>query len=269
MLLLFSAQLRSQEKVHANAEAASVLSFIGEAYALDSEKLLYTEEHRIARDATGAYLTSRVRYRAPQGQLIADKKLDFRANVLMPNLNFTDLRNGSLLNVHLGKSLLLEKVSGNLAEQANGGQAEQKLSQERIAIDDSDGPVVVDAGFDQLVLQYWQQLLAGESLAFDFLALSRGSLVGFELAKVSEDQRSVVLEIKARSWVISLLLEPIRLTYAKADGRLLEYRGVTNIAQAQDGKVLEDNYNARIRYRYLKPSGTKQAAEPLQLKESP
>jgi len=110
---------------------------------------------------------------------------------------------------------------------------------------------VIDAGFDRLVERFWDQLKEGEDLEFEFLALSRASLISFRVYRTSISETQVGLAIAPANWFLDMLMDPIALNYDRQTGRLLEYRGVTNIQALVDGEVSEDNFTAWIKYRYL------------------
>lgn len=232
---------------------AQDLVFIGHATDLDSDRLLYVETHRVQLDASAQYQEAEVQYRDAEGELIALKKLDYRPHVLRPQLAFEDKRDGSRLRV--------ENQNARIALETEQGKQKSRdivrFSREDL--------VIVDAGFDRMVRKYWQNLLDGETIYFEFLALSRSSLVSFKLLQKSLDSGHMELAIVPTNWLVNMLMDPIELRYERDSKRLMEYRGVTNIRAWEQGKLSEDNYHARIRYEYRPVAET--ASVPVAFKE--
>lgn len=217
---------------------AQELRFSGQAYDLESGELLYSEHHRVQLTQEGRYSSSTASYRYPDGREIAKKELDYSSNPLSPVLQFDDFRAQTSLSVRPeSNQLLLDEVQGD----------DSRLEVVELP---EDGPLVVDAGFDQLVMSNWSKLVSGQVLEFDFLALSRASLVPFKVEMIAGDEDTVTLAIAPQNWLIGLLMDPIRLVYERDTARLLRYYGVTNIPVSEDGEVREDNYHAEIRYSY-------------------
>jgi len=218
---------------------AAPFRFIGEAFDLSGQTLLYKETHDIELDDAGAYRRATVSYDDPAGQPIALKKLDYSVQPLRPELDFIDFRTTQQVTVqHDGNDLLLQTKQTDA------------LDLVRIPFDMAT-TTVIDAGFDRLVDRFWDQLKEGEDLEFEFLALSRASLISFRVYRTSISETQVGLAIAPANWFLDMLMDPIALNYDRQTGRLLEYRGVTNIQALVDGEVSEDNFTAWIKYRYL------------------
>jgi len=218
------------------------LVFIGEARDIGGGGLLYTETHRVERDEAGEYLYSRVRYAYPDGTLIAEKTLDFAPSLLMPALQFEDVRTGHQIQtrwVDHGS-----EPSVRLIEQAAGEKRIDSLSVF------SDQPSVIDAGFDRLVEKNWSRLIQGDRIAFDFLALTRGKFVGLVMFVRESDSDSVRIRIEVDNWFFRMLVDPIELEYSRESRRLQSFTGLTNIERVEAGEPSGENYRARIEYRY-------------------
>lgn len=227
---------------------AQNFSFFGKAYDLDTGEWLYSETHHIVLSGQGDYLSAQVVYRYPDGKVIAQKNLDFSDSRLAPALTFLDRRDDSTLTTMTGPDSV-ELIKNT----------QQARTTENVEVEQAQA-LVVDAGFDQLVLENWDKLVAGEVISFDFLALSRASVVPFQVSRISDANTNadinanpgttVTLAIEPESWLIGMLMDPIRLVYDRQTAKLLEYSGVTNIPASESGRVLDENYHARIRYRY-------------------
>jgi hypothetical protein len=233
-------------------------SFLGRAYDQETGKPLYKAIHQIELNKSGEYERYVVDYLSVGGEPIARKQLDFSqtqpGELFRPHLDFFDFRNRDQVktrNVSAGKIALTRTQE----------------TDETVAYDSKE-LLVVDAGFDRLVASRWDALVAGKELEFEFLALTRASLVTLALGQ-TEDQPGdgrIRLSITASNWLLGLLMSPIFLEYDLETRRLLRYEGLTNIARSLEGEpsqVLDENYRAIIEYEYdvSLPTDSKYAAQ--------
>ena len=116
---------------------------------------------------------------------------------------------------------------------------------------------VVDAGFDLLVLKYWDKLLNDQKVEFDFLALTRASFYRFALKKEMIKESEVIFSLRPSSFLLGLIVDPIRLTYDVNSKRLMRFEGITNIEKVLNGMPTGNNYIARIEYQYEKDNNRK------------
>ena len=214
------------------------IEFEGEALTLETNRLVYRENHTVELDAQGQYLRSNVEYVAPDGSLIAQKSLDYSQDQLAPELVFMDKRNDQLIALSReNNKLILEKTENNV------------LTRETIDLD-QDQIIVVDAGFDRLIVDRWDALLSNETVRFSILALTRGELISFKLETQSIESNILTLSLKPSNWLIALLVDTLYLKYDIKKQQLMEYQGLTNILAEENGQLLDTNYTARIRYSY-------------------
>lgn len=219
--------------------AAQLLSFEGRATNPDTSVLLYVEKHQIILSDTGKYLSAYVSYSNPDGEVFAEKTLDYAKNVLTPEMMFYDKRSQERTSVSLNMADAYFKV---LIE------SDKNRSESKVLIDEP--LVVVDAGFDRLIESKWQALQKYKELDFTFLAITRGQLINFEVIQKNLNTHSVFVELHPRNFFINLLVEPISLEYALKTKRLLSFQGLTNIERFENGKRTEENHVARIDYIY-------------------
>ena len=213
-------------------------AFTGEARDIKTGMLLYTEEHFVSLAKDGDYQKSLVRYVAPDGELIANKSLDFGASQFAPMLSF------KYHAYPLEYDASYQNDTFVLATNSPSRESNEE-------IEPSAGQAfVVDGGFDRLLVKFWDQLLSGEERQFDFLAITRGSTIEFALSMVGQTDERVRFRIEPSSWIISLLLDPIFLEYDRESRLLMRYEGLTNIALSEDA----DNVVAVIEYQYEKGS---------------
>lgn len=215
---------------------SSVFSFEGRAFDLDTNLFLYKENHSVKLDENHQYSQSSVIYSDVNDQVFAKKTLDFSGNLMTPMVDFDDTRVGTTVDV--------TKTDGALDVRY------KSVSDEASALIKAVDMMVVDAGFDQMMIQYWDLLLNNKELEFEFLAPTRAQLISFNLKPVNQSEKTIELELAPSNFILGLLFDPIKLTYDKSTKRIMIYQGLTNIEKVKDGKGTGDYYVARIEYSY-------------------
>ncbi|TDG11910.1 hypothetical protein E2F43_16215 [Seongchinamella unica] len=193
---------------------ANGMNAVGSAYSVEDGELRYREIHRCSSE--GDRCT--VEYENPEGELFARKVVDYQDSLQAPSLEMRDLRHGETLTV------------------AGGNEA----------------GVVIDAGFDHYVRLRWEQLVSGETVRFAFLVVGRQQpldMVASKAAAESCAQGRMCFRVALDNWLLSRLVAPIWLEYDAQSRRLLQFRGVSNIRDAQ-GR----SQQVRIDYRYPESS---------------
>lgn len=196
---------------------------IGEAYDLQTQEKLYSEYH----DYQGEQ--HRVIYLDPEGDIIADKQIDYSNGLATPN--FTKVIRGS-------DQVAIDWKNEKISITKNPGK--QKIIKAKT-------PLVIDAGFDHYVRQNWDKLIAGEKLSFYFPLPNRQTLAKLQIAKstctyTSSDQ---CFELNVSNWLLKMLIAPIELGYQPQTQKLMRYRGLSNISDEQGNGFVVD-----IHYRY-------------------
>ena len=197
-------------------------------------RLLYCEFHK---GEFGAEKNS-VIYRAPTGEIIAEKNILWDSSRTQPDIEQKDMRTGERIQVTRGDqwSLSYRENRDANAEQVN------------LALDEID---VVDAGFDQKVRDHWDDLIAGGRLRVMFAAPALQRSVPLRITR--RDPRHcahahaedwVCFLVEADNALVRLFVEPLRLSYDQ-QGRLGVFAGVVNIRDDTGKKQ-----SAVIRYRY-------------------
>ncbi len=214
---------------------ANDFRFTGEATAPDGN-VLYQERHSV--DGTcqeGVFRPQRhsVDYHKPEGkEAFARKDLEYDLSVIRPAVNFIQPDFSEAMDIAYPEPDVLvinwDTPTGD---------------SKRFEVEYPDS-TVVDAGFDNLVRQNWQRMVAGESVDFRFLGPTRGEHYGFVLEPVRSDKVDAdhVVQIRPTGMVLRFLVDPIVLGYNR-NGALTDYYGLTNIRKNQDA-----NYTAHIRY---------------------
>lgn len=223
------------EKTLTTAAPNSVVKFLGQAYDLNSNQLLYREFHRIELDANGNRIQSSVEYRDKDQNVMAFKTLQYDALGYLPSFKLTDKRCGYELKVD---SLDVKQIAISQRWLAHEDSASVKKTKSNT--------MVVDAGFDVYLIKNWQKIIDGEAQLLDFLAPTRSQFIGFRLERRFINEHTVGFSLTADNFFIGLLVDPILLEYDRYTGQILSYEGLTNLEDHKSG----DYYVARIEYSY-------------------
>jgi len=221
-----------------NADSYHSEIFIGFAYDLKTEKLLYSEEHSHFF-LNGNLMRGEVVYRAPGGDIMATKTLNFDESLIAPSFRLEDRRFQHIEGAER-KSNGISLIKGKIPN----------LSRMPIQIPSSPD-LVIDAGFDHFVRKNWSVLSRGEKIDFLFGSPSEQRVFKFQLElkkkKVQEMETHLYLKMSPSSLLLRWLVDPIDLCYIKSKNdnniRLQEYKGITNINRTSDEK-----YRAVIRF---------------------
>lgn len=216
--------------------ATSVLLFEGTAYDINTKDVLYKEQHTITLNERDQYKATAVTYLDSSGEVFAKKTLDFSHDLMSPLVDFEDTR--------VGISVKVSKEDNGLSVRYKSASDSASGIVKRVPM------MVVDAGFDQMLLQYWDVLLNNERLEFEFLAPTRAQLISFSLTPTFQNDAIIGFSLAPSNFFLRLLVDPIKLTYDKLTKRILIYEGLTNIEKTKQGKATGDYYIARIEYHY-------------------
>ena len=227
----------------AMAEESQSLHFTGSAYRLgtdpgESSALVYTEIHQQTGTCKGGRwrpAQDSVSYREPDGAERGTKSVDYRPEPLQPSYTLTDLKFDEHIRV------VNDGDHATIVYEEFGTAEPQRFKVELSP------EAVIDAGFDQWVVQNWNALLGGETLQFEFLAVTRGELFTFEATRIDEARATAgdnIIRIKPAGFLAGFFVEPIFLAYDDR-GYLTDYMGLGNIR-----KNGEANHEVHIRYVY-------------------
>ncbi len=214
---------------HVALSSASTTRILGEAFDLESNQLVYTEEHQFAEDK------HTVVYREPGGTVFANKNLDYSSSGLVPDVNHQNKR--------IDEAIDLRKV-GNGYLEASYIRGDKRINKTAtLALEKN---MVADAGFNSYVLENWQRVVAGETAQFKWFVPSRLKPITLKLKHVEckEVKEGTCFTLTPKSWIIGLALQPIKLTYISRS--LVRYEGRSNIVAASG-----EYHKVRIEYSYM------------------
>jgi hypothetical protein len=202
----------------------------------DDGGVIYQERHSVdgtCQDGVFRPRLHEVAYHKPDGnESFARKVLEYEASVLRPIVNFVQPTFDEAMEITYPEPETLVIKWRTPAGDSKQFQVEYPDN------------TVVDAGFDNLVRQNWQRVVAGESVDFRFLGPTRGEHYGFVIEPVTSNEVEAdhVVQLRPTGMVLRFLVDPIVLGYNR-NGALTDYYGLTNIRKNQD-----TNYTAHIRY---------------------
>lgn len=217
------------------------IKFKGYAYSQNEKTLLYSEHHHVKVNEQGDAQTAKVSYFSNTGELMAEKYLEYHDTGYLPDFEYKNLltKQGFKVNDHETYVAVINK-QGDSEFQERVSKKEQS-------------PMIVDAGFDVFMRANWTELLAGNKKDVAFLSPTRAMFIAFEIELIEPDDNvhdsieTVRFQLRPQNFIIALLVDPIDLNYHKKTGRIMSYKGLTNIETIADP---DKNYVADIEYVY-------------------
>lgn len=184
----------------------------------DNQQALYKEQHLIRSNAQNT-VERLVLYRCMDGTAFARKRVNYQTSALAPAFEFTDVRKGYVegLRYRQNQAALWYRTPGTGTEK-NALIAAQNL--------------VADAGFDEFIRLNWTKLRSGKALPLRFAVPTRLQAYKFSLKQTGESNiagvPAVTFQLKL-SGLLSLISDPIEVSYEKSSKRLLSFQGLSNL----------------------------------------
>lgn len=203
-----------------SATATGADRYEGLAYTQAGGTLVYREFHwRYEEQGAPARL---VVYRCPDGTAFARKRLRAVGDASTPDFEFVDGRDGYREGVRGG---------GGRREVFVQARRDAGIQQRAVQV----GPdSIVDAGFDALIRRHWDELLAGGSVAADFLLPSRFDFLGVSVRRMApsaSEESTVRLRMQLDAWY-GFVAPRTDLAYRASDRWLLRFEGIGSIRDA-------------------------------------
>jgi hypothetical protein len=230
---------------------------IGRVRAVAEGELLYCEYHIFDNndDVQPSIKKTNVEYRAPDQTLIATKSVDYTPGLLRPDVVQIDLRHNELRSSLDSSSKIQATTKDSSQKSVIDVSYRQPNSDELVSKEvNAEDMLVIDAGFDEAVKEYWYDLMRGEKLIINFLSPRLLRAIKLTVSRSSNDncyqevydkKTQVCFLISPSNMVLNLFVKPLSLTYDLASRRLLRFKGDVNITDAQG-----DTQNAIINYYY-------------------
>lgn len=237
-----TALLFTASPIWANPEEEATPWAIGEVFSEDGETLLYREY--LYADHASLDHPTRVHYKTPEGELFAEKSLEYRDPAAAPMIEFEDHR--------LSTRLRTQMPEGNARRMQVAFQANEssRMRETELRLDES---LIIDAGFDVYIRQNWEELTENRRLVADFLVPSRMNTVRVGLTETDtgdcrarhEDIYCFEVRPAGILRVASWFVDPIRVAYERDTRRLIMFDGPGNIPDEEG-----ENRNVLIHYTY-------------------
>ncbi|WMJ69310.1 hypothetical protein [Stenotrophomonas sp. 24(2023)] len=183
---------------------------------------LYREVHWQRGEADGSQRW--VIYQCPDGRPFARKVLPATAQVQARGYELRDARSGQHARVVAGAG----QVTVDWREQADAPPRTATLALPADA--------VIDTGFDAAVRQHWSTLMQGTAVTLPFLVPGRQRFYPVRVqhtgAVTWNGLPAQAIRVRLDTW-FGAVAPTLSLVYADADRRLLEFRGTSNLRDAQ------------------------------------
>jgi hypothetical protein len=221
---LIALTLVSALSFHAALNAQELRFEEGIARDPSSKKTLYTEQHWI-RSKLDNPVERLVVYRCADGTAFARKRVSYSKSLQAPTFELTDGRKTASEGLrYLASGPSLWYRAPNVAAEKNAGLSAKDL--------------VADAGFDEFIRANWAALRGGKETPLNFAVPTRLKAYKFNLKQIGETQFSgqpaVTFQLKIAG-LLSLIADPIEVTYHKSTKRLLSFKGLSNLRDDAGG----------------------------------
>ncbi len=163
------------------ATSAEITIREGFAYDMDSDRLLYTEVHH-EYWVENILVRDRVEYRLPDGEVLAEKLVEYGDVSSIPDF---ELRNR--ISGHLESARKMDN-------QFEVNFQRNRRASKRSAKVDIPPDSVSDAGFDRMIEAHWPELIMGERIKRQFLIPSMMRFITFRVyqdAVISAKEKAV------------------------------------------------------------------------------
>lgn len=236
-------------------------AIVGVAQTSAGDRLLYCEYHYL-KNAEGELMpsvasmgdatVSMVEYRNQSQQLIASKQADFSISQLAPTIEQIDERHGE--KVFVKKKIMPEadKVDVVVTYQAPNTSEPSEVTLS------AGGGLVIDAGFDNAIRNYWDNIVAGNKVIVEFVAPAQQTTINLSIKprKISrcnqlspdvvyDDTTHLCVTAQAANVILNWFVKPITLVYERDKQRLAMFSGAVNITDEKG-----DGQSAVISYFY-------------------
>lgn len=209
--------------------------YTGLAYHVASGALAYTAHYRALGKEDPAQQW-RVVYRAPDGEVIGRKSLDFSYHPYVPVLTARILGPQVMLGIR--------RDSDGRWRMVKRRGADGELQTEAFEIREN---MAADNGLHPFILAHFERLMAGEAVSFKIAVPARQTVVDMRIRRIDDtsiaDARAVRFKASVDMLFVSWFTEDVVLTYDPETRRLVGYRGVSNMQEERG-----EPYPVRIRY---------------------
>ncbi len=226
------------------AAAIQADQLVGDATDLNSGEPLYTEVHTFSERDGQRVMQSQ--YIAPDQTQLAERQVIYAdSQVVSYQLNLMALEYRE--QIRRSDNLVSFEID-SAAQEIKRGSVEVKTNSDTI----------IDAGFNDYLLEQWDVLLQGETKRFYFASTARMDLVKLQVSMDSKlsDESMAVFSMTAANPVVRLLIKPVKVGFYRDSKQLAYYQGISNL-KGQDGKA----YRVEISFENGQMDGQGQLAQ--------
>lgn len=211
--------------------AAEISERVGYAYDKQTGAFLYSETHReVIKD--GRLVTNWISYKDEAGKVFAEKYVDFQRSLTMPDFHLVNAHNGHVEGARGGEN----RLNVHFRQLSDTDVREASVETPRNGI--------IDAGFDRFIEQNWDALVAGDVIEREFLIPSQLDFYTFEIERArSENLDEYVFELRIKSMILQMFVQPVLVHYDSRTRSLLRYEGISNIRNGEG-----QNFDVRIEF---------------------
>ena len=205
--------------------AAPITELRGTAVSVDDGRVLYTEYHQW-RDQW-----HRAEYRAPDGKLLATNEIDYSPGRSQPAFVQTNTVTGDQLGA---------RWNGDTLTLFHGKKSEVVEYRE---------PLVISSGFNNFVLDHWDDLFNNHVWTVEFAVPARLMIVNLKVKRIAAETSHIpdrnpdwiYLRVQAANPILAWFVAPVDLAYS-ADRLLRVYHGTSNVEIAGKTPAVEIRY---------------------------
>jgi hypothetical protein len=201
----------------------------------DQGNVVYREKH-ITNYVDGQTKRSLTLYEDPTGREIASLESDYTLSLAMPTYVFKDYQRNyeEGLRFKDGGYYIFNK-------DRKDGEKEKRLK--------DPASVFSCQGWHYYVVENLDRIERGDVFKIKLIFPNKLRGYDFKIEKVSSEGDTVRVKVKFANWLVSWAIPQLDLLYSKKEGKLTEYRGVSNIFDAND-----DLQEVRITYSDDRPA---------------
>lgn len=212
--------------------------YLGYASEQGSRRYLYTEVHRHQFDGR-RWLGGSIRYVAPDGSVLGERVLDFKADPYVPLMQYRLSQGG------YEERITAVDKGGITLERRSEGQVERRRLPRVPA-------QAADSGFNAFLVDHLDELAAGKAIALHFAVAGRLDQYRFRVRPqgrlVVAGEQALRLRVEPDS-LLRLLVDPLDVVYGLQSRQLLRYQGLSNLIDPATGKAyrVDINYHDKPR----------------------
>lgn len=228
------------------APASNKVHIVGVASHIKTGQFLYCEYHVADGDI------SQIIYTDEKQATIAIKRVDYSMSALAPNVQQNDRRHNEEVLVTRQPPVDSSSMATFLVQYQ---AANKKKRIETVLVDRPN--IVVDAGFDNAIRQYWDPLLAKGRVTLTFVVPAKLRTIQLVVKVVNisrclspkgsearyDKRLHVCYLVKPKSALLSWFVKPITLLYKISSQNLVLFSGSSNVStNAGSGQMVNIHY---------------------------